>query len=460
MGFNLTSLIAQRRSEQYLLYQHYLDRYKAKSSARLGFARRYTHAQGCRILDADGLEYLDFDAGNGVFAIGRNHPDVSAAIAALISDGTPNWVGRDIPLLPGLLAEALARHTPAGLDKFLFTTTGSETTEAALKFARRATSRARFLYLEGAFHGLSYGALSVTDTGSRLQLMGAGFAPMLPACTQIPREDDGALECELEKGDVAALIVEPIQGAAVTELSQRYLRRARALCDKYRAVLIVDEILTGMGRTGDFFACQHAGVVPDLLLVSKGLSGGMIPVGALVVRRQLFEQVLGRRGAFVHGSTFGENAFGMAAGLATIATIESEGLVANAAARGAELAEGLKALQRKFPMIEGISGRGLLMGIALRAPPGFSGGVLGRMVETRGLLGHLFMVQLMDRFKILAAAPARNNVLRLHPPLCVGHTEVTRLLEALDALLASAHRFPEGVGRGLLAQLIRMARAG
>lgn len=458
MSFRLAPLLASRAPEKFSLYERYISAHKVKSLHQLGFERDYVRAEGCELFDRAGDSYLDCDGGNGVFALGRNHPCIRETLLELLNMRPANWAGRDAPLLASLLAEALVQRLPDGLTKFLFTSTGSETAEAALKFARRATGRPRFLYLEGGFHGLTYGALSITDSESRLQPIGKGFGPMLPGCTAIPRNDLGRLEEALSRGDVAALFVEPIQGASVHAMDENFLSGAQALCHAHGALLIVDEILTGLGRTGSFLATGQMALRPDMVLLAKALSGGVMPVGALIVREELYHRVFAEPGAFVHGSTFGENDYGMAAALATIHTVGEENLIENAAGMGAILLAELRRLQERFEVIAEVRGRGLLIGLELRAPGGLLGQSGAALVERRGLLGHLMAMMLVTQHRILAAAPARNNVLRLHPPLIIREEQIRAVVAAIEAVLEQMDRFPEGIGRVLLRRLVALAQ--
>lgn len=440
-------------------YERFVNPQRVASLRRTGGLRDFVRGEGCYLFDSEGRRYLDCDAGYGVFCLGRNHAAVAAAIRRLLDERPANMVSRDIPKLAGLVAEALARRAPGDLTKVLFTNSGSETTDAALKFARRVTGRARLLYLEHDFHGVTYGALSVTDTGDALRKMGEGFGPMLPECERLPWQDESALRHALAARDVAALILEPIQGATVRPLARSYLHAARDLCSQAGTVLIADEVLTGVARTGRFTACEHAGIAPDMLLLSKALSGGCVPVGALLVRSDLHARAYDRPGAFVHGSTFGENDFGMAAALATIEAVDEEGLAANAARQGAALMDGLRALQPRYDMIADVRGEGLLIGIELAAPRALTRRLSGAVLQRRGLLGHLVALQLLVRHRIIASTGARNNVLRFHPPLTVTDADVRAVLEALDAVLADTYRFPDGIGRFILAQVFESARA-
>jgi acetylornithine/succinyldiaminopimelate/putrescine aminotransferase len=456
MPQDLMALIAERLRDRLDLHARHLNANRVLSARRLGLDRDFTGAEGCWLVDAEGGRTLDCDAGNAVFTVGRNTPRVRAAVRALLEAGPANWVTGSPPLLSGLLAEALAARMPPGLTRALFTNTGSETVEAAMKLARRATGRSRILCLDGDFHGLTLGALSITDPSSRLALTGTGFGPLIPGCEGLPWGDGDALERALARGDVAALFVEPVQGASLRVLPPEYLRSARELCRRHGALFIADEILTGLGRTGAFLACQHAGVVPDAVLLAKGLSGGVMPVGAMVVSEAVWEPLFRDRHCFIHASTFGENDYAMAAGLATLAILEEDGLVARAASVGAEWLRALDALRARHPMIAEVRGRGLLIGLELRAAGAWLRNPAASWLEERGQLGRLVVMWLNLRHRILASTPTRNNIVRLHPPLTIGADECAQVVSALDAVLTEAERFPDGVGRMLLERIQEM----
>ena len=456
MADDLAELMAERAGDRLALHARHLNANRVESARRIGLDQGFAGAQGCWLVAADGKRTLDCDAGNAVFAVGRNAPQVRAALQELLAAGPANWVTGSPPLLAGLLAEALAAQMPPGLSRVLFTNTGSETVEAAIKLARRATGRTRLLCLDGDFHGLTMGALSITDPSSRLALTAQGFGPMLPGCEGLPWADADALERALAKGDVAALVVEPVQGASVRVLPGAYIQRAAQLCREYGALLVVDEILSGLGRTGSFLACQHAGVVPDVVLLAKGLSGGIVPVGAMVVRDAVWEPLFRDRHCFIHASTFGENDYAMAAGLATLRVIAEQGLVAHAKVVGAQWQRELEALRERHPMIAEVRGRGLLVGIELRAAGGWLRNPAARWLEERGMLGRLVMMWLNLRHRILVSTPTRNNLLRLHPPLTIGAAECSQVVAALDDVLGQAERFPDGVGRMLFDRLREM----
>ncbi|MDH6223327.1 ornithine--oxo-acid transaminase [Streptomyces sp. MJP52] len=339
-GFDLAALLEDRSAERYALHERYLNHQLPRMLRTLGFDKVYERAEGAYFWDAEGNDYLDMLAGFGVMGLGRHHPVVRKALHDVLDARLADLARFDCSPLPGLLAERLLAHSPH-LDRVFFGNSGTEAVETALKFARRATGRPRVLHCDHAFHGLTAGSLSVNgETGFR-----DGFGPLLPD-TAVPLGDLTALERELARGDVAALIVEPVQGKGVHEAPPGYLRAAQELLHRHRALLIADEVQTGLGRTGDFYAYQHEeGVEPDLVCVAKALSGGYVPVGATLGKDWIFKKVYSSMDrVLVHSASFGSNAQAMAAGLAVLSVIEDDQIVAGARATGELLRSRLAAL--------------------------------------------------------------------------------------------------------------------
>ncbi len=345
--------------------------------------------------------------------------------------------------MPPCLGEQLAALTPGDLDTTFFTNSGSETTEVGLKMARKATRKPRILYADLAFHGLTYGAISVSDD----DMWRKGFEPFLPGCDKIPFDDLPALERELAKGDVAAFITEPIQGeGGVRVPSDGYLPEAARLCHKYGALLILDEIQTGFGRTGKWFAAEHFGVEPDIMLISKGISGGYIPMGAMVTRRRIFDKVFEDLAhAVVHTTTFGGNAMAMTAGLATIEVMKDEGVVENSAVAGEKLRGRLQALADRYDMVKSIRGKGLMIGIEFGEPKSLTLKAGWKLVHraNEGLFGQMLSIPLMRDYGILTQiAGHAMDVHKLAPPLIIGDEEIDYFMDAYEKVVESLHHFP------------------
>jgi ornithine--oxo-acid transaminase len=442
MGFDIRALIEQRRHEGESLHGAHLNTQVPRMLGTIGFDRVLTTASGAWYDDADGHRYLDFLSGFGVFAVGRNHPVVRRALHDVLDAEIADLVQFDLPLLPGLLAEQLLRRAP-GMDRVFFCNSGSEAVEAALKFARCATGKSRILYCDHAYHGLTAGALSVNGANE----FRSGFNPLLPD-TRIPFGNLEAIERELRRGDVAALIVEPIQGKGVHLAPAGYLAVAQQLLHAKGALLIVDEVQAGIGRTGRFFAHSYDDVAPDIVTVAKALSGGFVPIGATLARPGIFERVYSSLDrVFVHASTFAGNALAMTAGLATLAVIDDEDLIGNAERRGEELMAGLRAIGSRHDLIHEVRGRGLMIGIEFGRPSSLAARGLWTVLNTarRGLFAQLVVVPLHNRHRILTqVAGDHMAVIKLLPPLMIGDEEVATFLTAFEDVMGDAMR-PNGL---------------
>jgi len=443
MGFDLPGLLAERSGQGYDLHARYLNPQRPRMLHAIGFDQVYDRADGGYLYDSDGRRYADFLSGFGVFGVGHNHPVVRKALHDVLDAELASMVQFDCALLPGLLAERLLAYAP-GLDRVYFCNSGTEAVEAALKFARYATGRSRILYADHAFHGLTTGSLSVNGAVE----FRAGFNPLLPD-TGVPFGDLDALEAELRKGDVAALIVEPIQGKGVAVAPPGYLAGASKLLRDHGSLLICDEVQTGMGRTGRFFAYQHDGVEPDIVTVAKTLSGGFVPVGATMARGWIFEKVYSSMDrVLVHDSTFGSNAAAMAAGLATLAVIEDEQLVANAERTGAAMKREIEDQAARYEMLGDVRGRGLMIGMEFGKPDSLKLRTSWNMLQKarRGLFAQMVVVALFQRHRILTQVSGDHmEVIKLLPTLTIGDDEVQMFAAALDDVMKDAHR-----GSGLM----------
>ncbi|MFE6097536.1 aspartate aminotransferase family protein [Streptomyces massasporeus] len=436
--FDLGKLLAERGAERYELHTRYLNHQLPRMLHTIGFDKVYERAEGAYFYDADGNDYLDMLAGFGVMGLGRHHPVVRKAVHDVLDAGLADLTRFDCQPLPGLLAEKLLAHSPH-LDRVFFGNSGTEAVEGALKFARFVTGRPRILYCAHAFHGLTTGSLSVNgESGFR-----DGFAPLLPD-TAVPLGDLDALERELRKGDVAALIVEPIQGKGVLTGPPGWLRAAQELLHRHKALLIADEVQTGLGRTGDFYAYQHEdGVEPDLVCVAKALSGGYVPVGATIGKDWIFKKVYSSMDrVLVHSASFGSNAQAMAAGLAVLAVMENEQIVANVRATGERLRSRLAALTDRYEMLAEVRGRGLMIGIEFGRPKSLKLRSRWAMLQAarKGLFAQMVVVPLLQRHRILTQVSGDHmEVIKLIPPLIIGEREVDRFVDAFTAVMDDAH---------------------
>jgi len=356
----------------------------------------------------------------------------------------PNLVQMDVSALAGVLAERLLGYAPY-LDKVFFTNSGTEAVEAALKFARAATGRTGIVYCDHAFHGLTYGALSLNGD----KIFRNGFEPLLPDCTEVAFNDLAALERALASRKIAAFVVEPIQGKGVIIPDDGYLGDALALCRKYGTLLVADEVQTGMGRTGRFLACEHWNVEPDMVLLAKPLSGGHVPVGAVLTRKWIFDKVFDRMDrAVIHGSTFGKNDLAMAAGLATLEVMEAERLVQNAAVKGERLLAAFQAMAGRHELVKSARGKGLMIGVEFGPPKSLALKASWNLLETAnsGLFCQLIVIPLLKDHCILTQVAGHgNHTIKLIPPLIITDADCDWTERAFDDVIADAHRVPGAI---------------
>ncbi|MCT4353292.1 aspartate aminotransferase family protein [Streptomyces sp. Je 1-79] len=436
--FDLSALLAERGAERYELHSRYLNHQLPRMLRTIGFDKVYVRAEGAHFWDAEGGDYLDMLAGFGVMGLGRHHPVVRKALYDVLDAQLADLTRFDCQPLPGLLAEKLLAHSPH-LDRVFFGNSGTEAVETALKFARYATGKPRILYCTHAFHGLTTGSLSVNgEKGFR-----DGFAPLLPD-TAIGLGDLDALERELRTGDVAAFVVEPVQGKGVHESPPGFLRAAQELLHRHGALLIADEVQTGLGRTGDFYAYQHEdGVEPDLVCVAKALSGGYVPVGATLGKDWIFKKVYSSMDrVLVHSASFGSNAQAMAAGLAVLSVMENEGTVAHARRMGELLSSRLRALVPRYELLHEIRGRGLMIGIEFGRPSSLGLRSRWTMLQAarKGLFAQMVVVPLLQRHRILTQVSGDHlEVIKLIPPLVVDEADVDRFVTSFTAVMDDAH---------------------
>jgi acetylornithine/succinyldiaminopimelate/putrescine aminotransferase/nucleoside-diphosphate-sugar epimerase len=427
-----------RAGETFELAAHHLDPSLVDVLRILGFDREYRWAQGSHLYDADGRAYLDFHTGEGFASLGHNHPDVREVLQATLAADLVDGVQLHYSSLAGMLAEALSQRLPAGLDAVFFASTGAEAVDSAMKFARAATRRPRLISCDSSFHGVTLGPLSIVGD----DFFKEGFGPLLPGCDRVPFGDLARLETELRSKDVAAFIVEPIQGRMVTVPAAGYLQAAQALCRRYGTLFVTDEIQTGLGRTGKWFALEHWDLEPDIVLVGKALSGGYMPVAAMVTTREIHKRAVGTlERCYVHQSTYGRNRLSMAAGLATLRVIERDGLVEHAARMSTILLDGLAELQDRYEMIGKIRGRGLMIGIELQAPSSRVARLNWHLIHgaSEGLFPQLIVIPLHRDHGVITMAAGKNDVIKLLPPLTLSEPEARTFLGALDAVLADCH---------------------
>jgi ornithine--oxo-acid transaminase len=429
--------------EVYGRYARHVNHRFGRVLELIGFDKVFVRAKGAWLWDQDGRRYLDFLGGYSVFNVGRNNDRVKRALIDWLEQDGASMVQMEGSPLEGLLGQKLAEITPGALEVCFFTNSGSETSDVALKFARKATRKPRILYMESGFHGLTYGSLSVSDD----HMWREGFEPFIGGVTKIPWDNLDALERELVKGEVAALMVEPIQGEAGVRIpSPNFLPEALRLLHKHGALLAVDEIQTGFGRTGKWFAVDHWNVEPDIMCVSKGMSGGYVPVGAVITTRKIFDKVYeDLNHAVCQTSTFGGNAMAMTAALATIEVMQSEKVVENSAAMGAKLQGRLTELASRFELVKEVRGKGLMIGIEFGEPKSLKLKAGWKLVHraNKGLFGQMISIPLMRDHGIITQVAGHNlDVHKLAPPLVIGDEEIDYFVGAYEKVLEDLHRFP------------------
>lgn len=435
----IQKLLNSRQGENLKLHNNISPMF-AKVLKTIGFDKNYTRAEGVSLWDETGREYYDFLAGYGVFAIGRNHPKIKKILHEFLDLDTASLIQMEPPLLSGLLAEKLISIFGHGVrDTVYLTNSGTESVESAIKFVRAATGREKILYLDHAFHGLSTGALSVNGNDEFRN----GFGELLPG-TKIHMNDLDELEDKLKSKQYAAFIFEPIQGKGIYLPQNNFLKHAVELCKKYGTLTIADEVQTGIGRTGTWMACEHFDVEPDVLCLSKALSGGMVPVGAVVYKREIYDKVFSRMDrCVVHSSTFGQNNMAMVCGLATLDIIAEEKLLDNATIMGKTLMEKLALIKDKHDWIKEIRGKGLMIGIELGEPTGFKKKLAWNMVHKldKGLFGELVVMPLLSKHGIITQVSGHHqDIVKLIPPLMMNETHVNHFVEALDSVLESCDK--------------------
>ncbi len=400
---------------------------------------RYTRCEGTELFTEDGRRILDFLSGYCVHNLGHNHPAVVEAIKDELDRRGPAMLQSHVPELAGQLADKLCWRAGGRVSKAFFCSSGSEAVEAAIKFSRAHTRRGGLLYAQGAFHGLTCGALSLMDN----PFWREHFGPMLSDTEAIPFGNLEALERKLASKRFAAFIVEPVQGeGGVRVPPSTYFESVQALCRRHGTLLVVDEVQTGLYRTGRFLASHHYNVEPDMIVLAKALSGGLIPSAALLISDEVYQSVYGSIArAIVHTSTYSENGLAMRAGLATLEALEREHLADRAVAAGDYLRSRLREALSGYEMVKEVRGLGLLNGIEFQPPRKLAlrvsfeafgkihPGMFGQVVVMR-LFRHGFLTQMCG-----------NNfmVLKVSPPLVVKEREADDFVHAVQDVVETMH---------------------
>ena len=445
MPFHVNDVLATRRGDSVDLWGRTINPQFSRVLKKIGFDREWARAEGAYLWDARGDKYLDMLGGFGMFNVGRNNPRVRAALVEALELDLPGSVQLGATALPPLLAEELIRRTPARLERALFTSSGTESVEAAIKLGRAATRRERVVAAEHAFHGLTLGALSANGNPEFTDR----FGPLLPGFAHVPFGDLDSLEGELRREDVALFLVEPVQGKGVNLPPPGYLEGAQELCRRYGTLFCVDEVQTGFGRTGRLFAFEHWGLEPDLVPVAKSLSGGYVPVGALLLSKAVHAAVFDSLEHSVsHGSTFAPNELAMVAGLATLRELDEQNLVSRAAGLGTRLLELTRPLVERYDVVRDVRGLGLLWAIEFAEPE--SGRRSYRLLDRvqPGLFAQVVVVPLFREHHILSQVAGHGiPVIKGIPPLTVDEADLEWFANALDETIGNAQRLPRALAK-------------
>lgn len=398
-------------------YEEYINPALAKLFRFMGLASVEQSATGSVVTDSNGREFIDCLGGYGVFALGHRHPKVIQAVKDQL-DKIPmaSKILFNAPMAN--LAEKLSEITPGDLKYSFFVNSGTEAVEAAMKIARLSSGKKEIISTINSFHGKTLGALSATGR----EIFRAPFAPLLSGFIHVPFGDIVAIEKAIS-ANTAAIIVEPIQGeGGIIVPPENYLKKLRKLCDENNILLIADEVQTGMGRTGKWFAVDHENVVPDILVLAKALGGGVMPIGAIVARSKVWDKFI--ESPFLHTTTFGGNQLACVAGLATIEAIVEENLIALAAENGAYLLENLKILQQDYPaVITEVRGKGMMIG----------------MDFSKEGAGGMLMSLLIDAGMLIAYTLNNPKVIRIEPALNMPRATIDIVLAKIRTAVASVN---------------------
>ncbi len=389
----------------------------------IGFDSSESFARDCLITDSNGVEYLDCLGGYGTMSVGHSHPYIISRVKEQL-DKNAMWSRVFFNAPQAALAKRLAELTPGELQHSFFCSSGTEAAEAGIKIARMATGRTKLVSTIGAYHGKTMGALSVSGREKYQK----PFAPLVPDCVHVPFDDIRALE-EAIDDETAAFLVEPIQGeGGIIVPSDEYLRAAREICDRRGALLAFDEVQTGLGRTGKMWGCDWAGVAPDMMFLAKALSGGCVPIGAVVAHPKTWH--IWNENPFIHSSTFGGNPLACVAGLATLEVIENENLIERSSTQGEKLMAKLRETQVAFPhCVREVRGRGLMIGFEF----------------THEDIGGLAIAGLAQR-QVLAAYSLNNpRVMRFEPPLTISDSQIEWAARAFHEAVAQTSEMIEGM---------------
>ncbi|WP_260706605.1 aspartate aminotransferase family protein [Edaphobacter flagellatus] len=428
------------QSEQQRSYAQHVNPIWVKLLDALGMNVQYTHCSGSELYTRDGRTILDCLSGYCVHNVGHNHPHVVAELVAELQSQSPAMLQSNVVEKAGALARILCENASGKVSKAFFCSSGSEGIEAVIKFARAHTGRTDLIYAAGAFHGLTCGALSLMGS----DFWRESFGPMLDGTHEVPFGDLSAIEKLLVTKKIAAVILEPIQAEAGILLPPAdYLPGVQKLCQKHGALFVLDEVQTGMGRTGTFLAGQRYGVAPDMIVMAKALSGGLVPCASVLMTEEIYKSVFhSLRRAFIHTSTFSENSLAMCAGIATVEVLQNEGLIERANSLGMEFRDQLRTALGPYEMVKEVRGEGMLTGIEFRAPRSLSMRISFEAFKAvhPGLFGQVLVMRMFNDKDILAQICGNNfMVLKVAPPLTVTESQLKYCVESIRSVIETVH---------------------
>ena len=436
------------------LYEKYVNPQWVRLLDVLGMNVHYASCLGSELFTDDGRRILDFNSGYCVHNIGHNHPGVVRAIKAELDRNGPAMLQGHVPELAGELAERLCTQAGGRLSKVFFCSSGSEGVEAVIKFARAHTKRPGILYAGGGFHGLTCGALSLMDN----PFWTAEFGPLLPETQAVPFGDIGQLDKQLSSRKFAAFVVEPIQAeAGVLIPPPNYLEQAQSLCRRHGTLFVLDEVQTGMYRTGPFLAAHHFRVEPDMVILAKAMSGGLVPSGAVLMSDAVYNSVYSSfKRSIIHTSTYSENSLSMRAGIATMDVLADGNLGARATHLGQQLREHLIARLSQYQMIKEVRGLGMMSAIEFQPPKKLRFRILFETFSRihPAMFGQVLVMRLFRDQAIFSQICGNNfMVLKVAPALTINEAQLDEFVDAIDAVVKLMH-----TSTGFWTEALGMAR--
>ncbi len=421
-------------------YASYVNPQWVRLLKLLEMNEQYERCLGAELFTKSGRRIMDFLSGYCVYNMGHNHPAIIAALKDELDRNGPSMLQNHVPELAGVAAERLCRLAGGRIGRVSFCSSGSEGVETVIKFSRAYTGRPGIIYAQGSFHGLTCGALSLMDS----PFWHDRFGQMLQGTSAVPFNDLGALEKKLADKKAAAFVVEPVQAEAGIRLpAGEYLREAERLCRRYGTLFVLDEVQTGMYRCGPFLAAHHYGVEPDMVVIAKALSGGLVPVGAVLMSEKICDSVFSSiKRSMIHASTFGENALAMRAAIASLDVLEGEKLGARGAALGEELRQKIREALSGYEMFREVRGLGMLSGIEFQAPRSLGLKIAFETFKSihPGMFGQMLVMRLYREKGIITQICGNNfMVLKVAPPLVVSREQVDQFVVAIKDVMEAVH---------------------